>query len=148
MLDRPLPPPPEKVAAFGRTLKIAQNPLQAFHYLKEGTLSPKDVQDFKAIYPDLSAHMTSQLTNEMMAHMSKDKPIPSKIRMGLSALLGQPVDSSLTPGAIMAAQASFPVPPPPPQGPGRPKGSKNKLGPSAQLAQTPGEARESALHKA
>lgn len=148
MLDRPLPPPPEKVAAFGRTLKIAQNPLQAFHYLKEGTLSPKDVQDFKAIYPDLSAHMTSQLTNEMMAHMSKDKPIPAKIRMGLSALLGQPVDSSLTPGAIMAAQASFPVPQPPSPGPGRPKGSKNKLGPSTQLAQTPGEARESALHKA
>jgi hypothetical protein len=74
----------------------------------------------------------------MTESLSKGKSIPYKTRIGLSMFMAQPLDSTMTPGAILSAQ---PQPAPPPQPQGKEKGSS--LAKLPKSYQTPGQAAES-----
>lgn len=150
VLDKKLNPSADKLAEYDRMLSIAEQPLVILQHLKNGTLRPKDVQDLKALYPALVPGIIQKLNNHMIDHLSKEKPVPFKLRKGLSLLMGQPMDSTFTQPSMFAAQLTF-MPTAPPQMP--PKGSSggnrpSKVGRSAEMALTPNESRIKALSKA
>ncbi len=124
-----------------RTLKIAQQPLTVLDHIKKGTLTPKDVQDFRSMFPELYAKVGQELVNSMMNASSKGVIIPYKTRLGASLFLGQAMDSTMTPQAIASAQPkpSQPVQ----QAQGKPtKKSSSALSKMPASYKTPGQARE------
>lgn len=103
-LGKPLPVDAMKKAQYDRALSIAQQPLTVLDRLKKGTLVPSDVMALKSMYPAVYTKFVTQLTNEMVDHMSKGETIPYNTRLGLAIFMGQPLDGTMTPGAIQAAQ--------------------------------------------
>jgi len=127
-------------AAYNRQLNIAQQPLVVLDSVKKGTLTPQDVNTFKTLYPALYERVRTKLTGELVSEVDKGHMIPYRTRFGLSMLLAQPLDSTMTPAGIMAAQ---PMPAQAPQQPQQaPKKSTAALNKLAKGYQTPGQAAE------
>jgi hypothetical protein len=137
-LDAPTRPNPVQKAAYDRTLNIAQQPLVVLKHIQDGTLTSSDVLSVKSLYPAVYARLSQKLVAEMSEATAKGQSIPYKTRLGLSMFLGQPLDSTMTPQAIISAQ---PVPKAPPQLPAK-GGKANALGKGAKGAMTPGQAAE------
>lgn len=109
-LDPKIEPSKEQKSQYNRTLALAQQPLSILQHVKDGTVNSKDLMTVKTIYPALYNQLTQQLTNEMTNHLAKDGKIDYRTRMGLSLFAGQPLDSTMKPEAIQAAQPSPPAP--------------------------------------
>lgn len=107
----PLEPMREPTAAdrakFRRVLMLAQQPMMLAQLMKDGTLTTQDVQHVRTMYPHFYSRLTQKMTEAVISHISKDQPIPYKLRFGLSVLLGQPMDSSMSAQNIMSNQAVF-----------------------------------------
>lgn len=103
-LDAKVKPNAFQVAAYNRALDTAQQPLIVLNRIKEGTLTPQDLVTVKTIYPKLYDRLSQRLTDQIIDQMSKGQQIPYKTRLGLALFLGQPLDSTMTPEAIVAAQ--------------------------------------------
>lgn len=95
---------PAAKAQFRQTLTIAQQPLSVLPKIANGQLTSKDVKDMNAMYPDLCRSIQTKLTEQITEAGDKNKAIPYRTRMGLSVFMGQPLDSTLTPASIQAAQ--------------------------------------------
>lgn len=106
-LDPPLEPSEEAKSRFNRALAIAENPLSVIHLLKEKMLTSEDMGHLKALYPGLVQNLAQKVTEQMTSHVSKEKPIPYEIKFGLSTLLGQPMDSGMSPQAVAQNQSVF-----------------------------------------
>lgn len=132
-LDKAIPPSKEQEARYNRALQIAQQPAVVLQHIKDGTIQVSDLADLKGMYPAMYQQMAQKLSNNMINAQSEEHPIPYKTRVGLSLFLGQPLDSSMSPTSIMAAQ---PVPKQP-QGAPQPKGSKSKSGSPSKLGKMP-----------
>lgn len=117
-LDKPIPPTNAEMARYNRALTIAQQPQVVLQHIKDGTLQVTDIQDLNAMYPGLYKQMSAKLTNEMNSKHSDDEIIPYKTRMSLSLFMHQPLDLSMQPSSIMAAQ-----PHPPQNAPNQSQGS-------------------------
>jgi hypothetical protein len=100
----------EDKAKYNNALKIAQEPVLLLKYIKDGSLTMQDMQDIQNLHPELLSIMREKVTHDMMDHLSKDKTIPYKTKMSLSVFLGQPLDSSMQPQAIMSAQPQMTQP--------------------------------------
>lgn len=105
-LDSKNIPSKAQEATYHRALDIAQQPLVTMKFLKDGTLTSQDVIALKSMYPVMYDQLSERLTNEMIRVKDKGTAIPYKTKMALSLFLGQPLDSTMTPMAIMAAQPS------------------------------------------
>jgi hypothetical protein len=126
-LDPEVPPTPAEVARYNRALDIATTPNMVLEHIKQGTLQPSDIQDLQNMYPGLYKNMVQKLTNQVADMKSNDELVPYKTRVSISLFLGQPLDGSMAPAAIQAAQ-------PQPQGaPAAPNG-KTKVGANAAKA--------------
>lgn len=147
ILDKAIAPSKASEAAYERTLGIAEQPLVVLQHLKAGNLQPNDVRDLNALYPALAPKIVQEVHNHLISHISKGHSVPFKLRAGITHLTGHPIDTSFTQPAIMAAQMTF-IQPQQPQGAPATKKGTAKLGKSAELAQTPSEARNKALSKA
>lgn len=138
-------------AAFNRTLDIAQQPLVVLDHIKKGTLLPSDVATMQRLYPGLYEKVSQQLTNEMINHMSKGdgQAVPYRTRMSLSMFLAQPMDSTMKPSSIMAAQPQNQGQGPQmqAQGPGQPRAAPAKLNNIASSYETKSQAREADRQK-
>ena len=129
---------------YDRALKIAEQPLLILTKVKQGTVNPSDVAALKALYPSLYQNMSQKITEHLIEHKAQNKLIPYHTRMGLSMFLGQPLDSTMKPQSIVAAQPK-PVAPQQPQGGGKGKGGPHSTKPlttMANMAKTPGQNRE------
>ncbi len=137
-LDKEVPPQPAEIARYNRALDIAQQPAVILDHVKNGTLQRSDIEDIHNMYPSLYKDMVQKITNEMASMHSDDEVIPYKTRMGISLFMGTPVDNTMLPSSIQAAQ---PKPQMAPQQQGqRPKGgghSMKSLGKSNNSYQTP-----------
>jgi len=104
-----LTPPVNAMAeqSYKRAMAFAQQPLMLAEYLRQGTITAQDVAHVKAMYPEFYQRFTEHIVNQLSDHISKGKTVPYSMRAGLSLMLGQPVDSSMTPEAIQANQAAF-----------------------------------------
>lgn len=139
-LDREIQPSNAEMTRYNRALDIAQSPAIVLQHVKDGTLQATDIQDLNTMYPGYYKSISQKLSSAIMDTHNKGEAIPYRTRMGVSLLLGQPLDSSMKPTSILAAQ---PKPTPPPQQqPNHPK-SMNKLGKSNNNYKTASQTAES-----
>lgn len=139
-LDRPIDPTPAQIARYHRALEIAQQPAVVLQHLKDGTLQASDVADLNAMYPGVYKNMVMKLSNNMTGVHAQEEPIPYKTRMGMSLFMAQPIDSTMQPTSILAAQPK-PQQPPQQQGKGNgPAAKLNKMDKSIPTYLTPNEA--------
>lgn len=103
-LDTPTKVDPMAKSQFDRSLDIAEQPLVVLKHVKQGTLQPKDVETLKTLYPSLYADMSSKIVSEITDRTDKSEPIPYKTKMSMSLFLNTPLDSTMLPEAIIAAQ--------------------------------------------
>jgi hypothetical protein len=96
--------PVDKIAnaKYERALDLAQNPLLAIQHAKDGSLQSQDITTIKTIYPELHKTMVSKIGEELINQKSKGTEIPYRSKIGLSMLMGQPLDSTMTQSAMMA----------------------------------------------
>ena len=120
---------------YNNALDIAQQPLKVLDMVKNGNITQTDVQHIKTMYPALYNQLHQQVMNNMIDMVSKGNRIPYSMRLGLSTFLGSPLDSSMNPMTMMAAQ------PQPAQQPQPPK-SKKALEKLPSMYKTPGQASE------
>lgn len=92
---------------WARTLSVAQMPAVVMQHIKDGTLLPSDVQTLKAIYPSYYNSLATKITHAMIDHVSKGGTVPYEMRQSLSLFIGAPMESSMTPQSIQAAQGTF-----------------------------------------
>lgn len=103
-LDTAQPPTPTQKAAYERALDIAEQPLVVFKHMKQGTLIPQDVIALKTMYPALYRQLNQKMQSEMINAVHKNTIVPYRTRLGLSMFMASPIDSTMTPMAIQAAQ--------------------------------------------
>lgn len=138
-LDTPIEPSEADVARYHRALEIAQQPAVVLQRVKDGSVQLSDIQDLQATNPSAYKQMSQTITNAMVDRKADDAPIPYKTRVGVSLFLGQPMDTSMSPMSIQAAQ---PQPKPMPQPQGKTKRGTSTLGKSSKSYSTPGQAAE------
>ena len=141
-LDDDMEPNAVEKATYARALEIAEQPLVVMESIKDGELTDADVTHLKNIYPGLYDRMSQKIMGSMVDHLSKKEKIPYKTRLGLSVFLGQPLDYTMQPKSILAAQ------PKPMQQQEQAaakqttrRGSMKDIGKLAQQNQTPQQAR-------
>lgn len=105
-LDKPLPIDQTKEAQYDRQLGIAQQPLLALKYAKEGKLQPHDVATLQTLYPGLSKKIIDGVTEELAKATGDKKLIPYRVQQSLSLLTGQPLRSTMAQVTMAAIQAS------------------------------------------
>lgn len=130
-------------AAFTHALDIAQNPTIVLDKVKDGSITSQDIKTLHAVAPELYANMSQKLFSQMNDHIVKGNPVPYQTRLGISKFLGQPMDSTMQPMSIIAAQPQPSQGPSAQQAPGQtPKHSTAPLSklPNEQL--TASQARE------
>lgn len=93
-----------QMAEYNNALNIAQQPLIVLSRLKDGNMTSKDVAHLKIMYPDLYNRMADKLLAEVVVRNKTGESIPYKTRLGISMFLGQPMDSTMSPMAIVGAQ--------------------------------------------
>ena len=106
-LDTPPPPDKMQTAQYDRQVDIAQQPLLILQHVKDGTLQPQDITTLTMLYPQLKASLLKEASEALIAAKSEGTEIPYRQKMSMSLLLGQPLDSTMTPFAmqsIMKAQ--------------------------------------------
>lgn len=146
-LDPKLPLSPAQKAEYDKVLDLALNPMMLLSKVKDGSINVNDVKAVKSMYPDLFNRMVTKLSTEMTDSVSKGKVIPYKTKIGLSLMMGQPLDSTMTPGAFLATQGGMPSEQPQmPQDQQSPKGKGVPSSPALQKLpgayRTPSEARQ------
>lgn len=104
-LDKNRIPSSVEKSKYQRALKIANQPLTVLSLLKQGRLSPEDVNHLDNLYPGFANQMRSRVFEEMTNHQAKGNRIPYPTRIGLSHLLQQPLDSSITPQSVQMNQS-------------------------------------------
>ncbi len=136
-LSPSLPANPVAEARYNRAIEIAQQPLTILGSIKQGSLTSDDVKDLVNIYPALYKKFQDKLLEQVIAVKASGKDIPYAARLGLSVFAQQPLDSSMTGPAILAAQPAPQQPAP------APKAQPNKLNKVDQMAMTPSQASQS-----
>lgn len=145
-LDTKLPASSTAKARYNQALDVANHPLSVLDKVRDGTITPSNLMDFKTMYPELYNGVATKIMTEMSNHIAKGDVVPYKTRLGLSMFLGQPMDSTISPASIMSAQPQ-PKENEAPNGPqsgsnGGNKGSKKSLDKAAGQYRTPGQNRE------
>lgn len=87
---------------YNRNLDIAQNPMLIVGHVKDGTLMPQDLQTLSTLYPQLHKTLVDKAGEELINSQTKGIEIPYKQKMALSMLVGQPLDSTMTPQSMQA----------------------------------------------
>jgi hypothetical protein len=101
-LDVPIKPRAGAMANYNRQLDIAQQPLMVLKHARDGMILPQDLATLNMVYPNLKNQMVSQLGQEMIKAKSEGVEIPYRTRIGMSQLMGIPVDGTMT---LQSAQA-------------------------------------------
>lgn len=89
-------------AKYNRALDIANNPLMALYHAKDGTLQAQDVKTLNTLYPGLHKSMVNKISEALIDAKTKGIEIPYKQRQAVSMLIGQPLDSTMTPASMRA----------------------------------------------
>lgn len=141
--DKEIPPSPAQEGRYNRALNIAEQPAIVLQHIKDGTLQDSDILDLHQLYPEVYQKMAQKLTNQATDYQAGEAPIPYKTRMGVSLFLGQPMDSTMNPESIVAAQPMPKAPPQQQQAQGAGGKSMKNLGKSNDNYKTPLQSSES-----
>lgn len=103
-LDEPRKPSDVEESIYNRALDIAQNPLIVLKSVKDGSITLQDINHLKTMFPALYTKMSNQLVEHLIDVKTDKSLIPYKTKLGVSMFMGQPLDSSMRPAAIIASQ--------------------------------------------
>lgn len=98
-------PSKNELAQFQKYQRIVNDPIEALREVKNRTIGPETIETLNSVYPKLYNEMKEQLIQKAFEQKSKGKEIPYQTRMAISVFLGEPLDASLQPQAILANQA-------------------------------------------
>lgn len=92
---------PSKMAEsqYDRQVSIAQNPRLIFQHAKDGTIIPQDLKTISTLYPKLSQSIVANVTKTLIENK---KGLTIKQKRSLSALSGQDLMFTQSPGAMQA----------------------------------------------
>lgn len=137
-----------KERTYRSALSVANAPLSVITHVKNGTVTPEHIKHLSSMYPELHDHLSKKITETMVKHQHDEEKRPNyKVRQGLAMFMGSPLDSTMTPQSIQAAQATYiqQQPQQPQQGQKNKKdtGSLSKFSKDYQTASQSREQRES-----
>lgn len=92
---------------YDKVLDMANQPLSILSSIKNGSLTMDQMKHFTNLYPELYNQLGKKITQKITQLQVSDERPPYKLRKTLSLFLNAPLDSSMTPMAIQAAQAVF-----------------------------------------
>lgn len=106
-----------EISKFTRYYEAVQNPMGILKQAAAGTLTPEAVEAVATVYPELFDRMRA----EAVSRLAGAKAVPYRSRLMLTMLLGQDMDGTTTPMALMRNRMVFakPLAPPPPAKPGK-----------------------------
>lgn len=147
-MKKPFDPPPDnrgQERTYNSALDIANHPLSILDQVRDGTLRLPELKHFSSMYPELHNQLNKRIT-ERISNAQLDDEKPNYVqRQAMSLFLGAPLDSTMTPASIMAAQTAFirPQGPQQPQGKSGGKKGTSTLGKSNDMYKTATQAAES-----
>lgn len=109
ILNDKMYPSRQEISNFDRHLSLIENPLAILSNVKDGTLTPSDIETVSTAYPRMYAQMQERVLDHLSSMKSFDS-IPYHQRMTLSMMMGQPLDNSLSPSNLAANQQVFALP--------------------------------------
>jgi hypothetical protein len=109
-LDPPRQPSSTELAEFGRRVEIAEDPVRVLDHVRNGTLLPQHVETLDHVYPSLANEMRVKVMEQLGTEMARGTEIPYRTRLSLSLFLGADLESSTTPGHILANQLAILAP--------------------------------------
>lgn len=95
---------PGQKAEYNNALNIAHQPLIVLDKIKMGNITPRDIAHLQNMYPNVYQNLSQKLMDQVIHAQSKGEVIPYKTRIGLSMFMAQPMDSTMNPASILAAQ--------------------------------------------
>jgi hypothetical protein len=102
-LDKKMPPDKKAQETYNQALEVAEQPLMALHHVKQGTLTPIQVQTLHTIYPDLHAAIIPRLTEGLIESQAKGNDLKYSQRQALNLLIGgTPLETSMSPMGMQA----------------------------------------------
>lgn len=96
-------------AQFSKYVQTIEDPMSVFRDVKTGMISPNHLEALNTVYPTLYNQMKTAVLGKMTDYVAKHptEQIPYKTRLGLSMFLGQNLDSTMSPQALMSNQAAL-----------------------------------------
>lgn len=137
-------PTTSKDRSYDKAVSIAASPLHIMHSMRDGSLTPEELGHFKSMWPEVHNQLSKQMTKRITEEQLKGERPSHRVRQSMSLFLGTPLDSTMTPQAIQAAQAVYmnQKTPPPNQPPTKSKKDTSKLGDVSKDYQTSTQAAE------
>ncbi len=133
-------PETEAHRKYDKAVNIAASPLSIIHSVKNGSLTPEELGHFKTMWPEIHSQLSQGMTKKIVeAQQKKEKP-SYKVRQAMSLFLGTPLDSTMTPQMMQAAQSVYAKKQPPQQPPGKTKKGTSKLNEVSKQYQTGNQA--------
>jgi hypothetical protein len=103
MLGPDIDPSEEEVAKGDRYLEAFQNPIASLRRIAAGMGSQESIDTVKACYPELYAETCAKAVSKC----ASKKSVSYEARQNLATLLGQDVDGSMSPVALMANKTAY-----------------------------------------
>jgi hypothetical protein len=97
----------EKERSYNKAIDIANQPLSILDHLKKGTMTIDHLKHFTQMYPEIHNQLSKNITEKITDHQMNEEKPSYRVRQGLSMFLAHPLESSMTPAGIMAAQSVF-----------------------------------------
>lgn len=131
------------VAKFKQYYDAVSQPTHVLDRVRDGTITTSQIETLQSVYPKMYGEMKQQVYAQMIDATNKGKNVPYRTRIGVSLFLGTPLDSTMQPASIMAAQPKPSMAPPtPPQGQKVTQHGGDKLSKLGKSYQTKGQAAE------
>lgn len=100
-------PDEEHERKYDESVDLALQPLTILNHVKDGSLTAEDMQGFSAMYPELHGELSKKMTAKIAESQLDREPLDYHTIQSMSLFLGAPLDSTLTPSSIQAAQDVF-----------------------------------------
>lgn len=110
-LDQDLPLNPLQIAKYNRVLTIANQPLVVLDRIKSGAITTDEIKALKAMYPNIYSRISSKIEQEAINALAKGIDIPYNTKLGMSLFMQRPMDSTMLPTSIIAAQIANKIAP-------------------------------------
>jgi hypothetical protein len=106
-LDPQYQPSGSELAKLNRVQSVVEEPLAILAHISDGTVTSRQVGALDAVWPAYGQLIRLKALERLADAMSKNEPVPPRLRSGLAVLLGRDLSRATTGQAIAAAQASY-----------------------------------------
>lgn len=106
-LDPEYQPSGTELAKLNRTSEVIHDPISVLAHIADGTILPDHVAALDAVWPAHAQAIRMKALEQLATEMAAGRPIPPRLRYGLSILLGQDLGRSTSGQAIAAVQAAY-----------------------------------------